>query len=61
MMHKQSSIRTNVDVGLVTREGSVVAHTIHPPAGALEAKSILDWVDTAIVLSSRARSALEYP
>lgn len=52
-------IRTNVDVGLVTGEGSVVPDAVHPPASALRSESILDGVEGAVVLEGAARSALE--
>lgn len=52
-------MHTNVDVGLVTGEGGVVPDTVHPPASALGSKSILDRVDTALVLEGAARGALE--
>ena len=52
-------MHTDVDVGLVTGEGSVVPDAVHEPAGALRSESILDGVDTALVLEGAARSALE--
>ena len=52
-------MHTNVDVGFVTGEGSVVPDAVHPPASALGSKSILDRVDATLVLEGAARSALK--
>ena len=54
-------MHTDVDVRLVTGEGSVVPDAVHPPASALRSESILDRVDAALVLEGAARSALEDP
>ena len=43
------TVHTDVDVGLVTSEGSVVPYTVHVSAGALHAQSILDGVDATLV------------
>jgi hypothetical protein len=44
--------RTDVDMGLITREGCVVPHAVHVSARALHAQGILDRVDATLVARS---------
>ena len=53
------SNHTNVDVGLVTGECSIVSYTIHPLLCPLAAKCILNWVDAALVLRSAHKNSRE--
>jgi hypothetical protein len=56
-MYTQECVPTDVYMRLVTREGCVVAHTVHPPASALHSQSILDGVDTTLVLRRAAEDS----
>ena len=52
-----NKIHTNVNVGLVSCKGGIVADAVHPPAGALRTKGILNRRDAALVLEGSTRSA----
>ena len=52
-------MHTNVNVGLVSCEGGIVADAVHPPAGAVHTKGILNRRDATLVLGGSTRSAQE--